>query len=85
MCLQTRRIRDRIQTVELDYMRRNLQLTRRDKIYTEGIWKRAVITCSITKILENRALNWEDKDLWKLEMANGKKAEEIEETNNFST
>lgn len=54
----TRAVRDRIRTVELDYMRRCLRVTRRDRVRTEEIWKRMNITCSITRSLENKTLQW---------------------------
>ena len=54
----TTTIRNKIRTVELDYMRRSLHVTRRDKVRTEEIWQRMGVTCSITKTLENRALQW---------------------------
>ena len=54
----TQKTRDRIRTVELDYMRRCLQLTREDRIRTEKIWDKMEINCSITKKLENKQLQW---------------------------
>lgn len=54
----TKNIRNKIRTVEMDFMRRCLQVTRRDRLRTEEIWRRMNITCSITKTLENRALQW---------------------------
>lgn len=54
----TTRVRDKIRTVEMDYMRRCLQLTREDKVRNEEIWRQMEVTCSITKALENKALQW---------------------------
>ncbi|CAG9836974.1 unnamed protein product [Diabrotica balteata] len=54
----TTTIRNKIRTVELDFMRRCLQITRADRIRTEEIWNRMEVECSITKKLENRALQW---------------------------
>nr|CAH7733017.1 unnamed protein product [Callosobruchus chinensis] len=39
-------------------MRRGLQVTRTDKIRTAEIWQRMGIECSITRKLENKALQW---------------------------
>lgn len=55
---QTQTTRNRIRTVELDFMRRCLKVTRRDRIRTEEIWRRMGVEQSITKTLENRALQW---------------------------
>lgn len=54
----TKKVRDKIRTVELDYMRRCLQYTRRDRIRTERIWREMEVKESVTKRLENKALRW---------------------------
>lgn len=54
----TTKVRDRIRTVELDYMRRCLQLTREDRVRNEVVWERMGISCSLTKTLENKSLQW---------------------------
>ncbi|KAF2905711.1 hypothetical protein ILUMI_00466 [Ignelater luminosus] len=50
--------RDKIRTVEVDYMRWCLQYTRRDKIRTENIWREMEVKSSVANKLENRALKW---------------------------
>ncbi|PSN48045.1 hypothetical protein C0J52_09109 [Blattella germanica] len=52
------KVRDRIRTVELDYMRRCLQLTREDRVRNEVVRERMGISCSLTKTLENKSLQW---------------------------
>lgn len=42
----------------MDYMRRCLHLTRYDKVRNEDVWKQMEVICSITKRLENKALQW---------------------------
>lgn len=54
----TQKTRDRIRTVELDFMRRSLQLTRQDRVKTQYIWDKMEINCSVTKKLENKQLQW---------------------------
>ena len=54
----TQKIRDKIRTVELAYMRRCLQLTRKDRVRTEEIWREMNITTSITSKFERKALRW---------------------------
>jgi hypothetical protein len=39
-------------------MRRCLQLTGENKVRNEKTWDRMEVTCSITKRLENRSLQW---------------------------
>lgn len=45
----TGKIRDNIRVVEMNFMRRYLQLTRRDKVLNGQICTRIGVTCSITK------------------------------------
>lgn len=54
----TKRRRDRIRSVELDFMRRSLQITKLDKIRNEVVWERAGVQTTITRRLENKALQW---------------------------
>lgn len=54
----TTTFRNKIRTVELDYTRRSLQLTRHDRVRNEEVWRRMDIICSIRETLENRALQW---------------------------
>ena len=54
----TTTIRNKIRTVELDYLRRCLQVTRNDRLRTEEIWQQMGVKCSMTRRLENRALQW---------------------------
>lgn len=54
----TNKIRDKIRTVELDFMRRSLQYTRMDRIRTEDIWREMEVEISITRRLENKTLRW---------------------------
>lgn len=54
----TESLRNKIRTVELDFLRRCLQITKRERWRTEEIWKEMGITSSITRNLENRTLRW---------------------------
>lgn len=58
MWLLITEIRNRIRTVEVDFMRRLLQLNRWDRVRNEEIWIRMGVACSIICRLAKRALQW---------------------------
>ena len=45
----TTTIRNKLRSVELDYMRRCLQITKSDRVRTQEIWNRMEVKCSMTK------------------------------------
>lgn len=50
--------KNKIRTVEFDYLRRSLQKTRQDKIRNELLWKEMNVTTSVVKRIENQTLKW---------------------------
>lgn len=53
----TTKRKDRIRTVELDYMKRCLQLLQTDIVHNEIVLNKINTTCPVTKTLENRNFN----------------------------
>lgn len=51
-------VRDSIRTVELEYIKRCLRKTRRDKLRTDEIWRQKKVSCYNTRSLKDRALQW---------------------------
>lgn len=53
-----RRAHDKILTVEIDYTKRWLQITHENKARNAEIWRKIEVMWSITRVLENKASQW---------------------------
>lgn len=49
-------MRDKIRTVQVDYMRKCLRFARGNEVCRAEMWRQMEVACSITRILENEAL-----------------------------